>query len=390
VNFLKKYVSILEGTEVPPRFSIWCGISAISAMLERRIWLDMGIYHIFPNMFIILVAESGRARKSTAVKATKTLLYAVDPGPKLIAQKITPEALISSLRLVRKEDKDKKMQQSCGGIIIADELMTLINKKSYEAGLASLLIPFYDCEDKFTYETKSRGTETVDLAHLSLLGASTVNSIRESLPSAAIGDGFTSRVMFIYTNDIPPPVPWTEYSEEKSRTKEELVRYLENLASLKGKVTFTPEAKAFYIEEYERFHGSSDFYENPLLGAYASRRHTHHLKLSMCLMASEDPKTILEKSHLEGAKDIIEEAELHMSTVLNQIVTTDVGDMTEQVYQFISSRSPVPRSEVVSNFSHRLDAQSLGKILDTLLQGKKAKYGKVQVGSDQGQLIYKV
>lgn len=389
MNFLKKYVSILEGTEVPPRFSIWCGISAISAMLERRIWLDMGVYYIFPNMFIILVAESGRARKSTAVKATKTLLYAVDPGPKLIAQKITPEALISSLRLVRKGDKGENMQQTCGGVIIADELMTLINKKSYEAGLASLLIPFYDCENKFTYETKSRGTETVDRAHLSLLGASTVNSIRESLPSSAIGDGFTSRIMFIYTDDIPPPVAWTEYSAEKTRTQEELVRYLEGLASLKGKVSFTPEAKAFYIEEYERFHKNSDFYNNPLLGAYASRRHTHHLKLAMCMMVSEDPDVILEVKHLEGAKQIIEEAEEHMATVLNQIVTTDIGDMTQEVYQYICSKSPVPRSEVIRYFTHKLDAQSLGKILDTLIQGKKAKYGRVSVDSEGGQLIYK-
>lgn len=350
----------------------------------------MGIYKIFPNMFIILVAESGRARKSTAVKATKNLLYNVNPAPRLIAQKITPEALITALRLKRTDDPKNPMQETCGGIIIADELMTLINRKSYEAGLASLLIPFYDCEDKFTYDTKSRGTETLNYAHLSLLGASTVNSIRESIPASAIGDGFTSRVMFIYTDEIPTPVAWTEYDAEKTRTQEELILYLQSLSGLSGKVTFTPDAKRYYIEEYERFFADSSFYENPVLKAYASRRHTHLVKLAMSLMVSENPKGItLEEFHLSGAKYIIEEAEEKMATVLNQIVTTDVGDMTEQVYQFICSKTPVPRHEVVKHFAHRMDAQSLGKVLDTLIQGKKAGQ-KVTVDSAEGMLLYKI
>lgn len=385
-NFLKKYVSILENTEVPPRFAIWCGLSAISAMLERRIWADMGIYKIYPNMYIILVAESGRARKSTAVKITKKLLRATDPGPRQIAQKITPEALIAALRSERTDEEAKLMGETCGGIIIADELMTLINRKSYDTGLASLFIPFYDCEDKFEYQTRSHGTETVNYSHLSILGASTINSIREALPASAIGDGFTSRVLFIYTDVIPPPVAWTEFDATKAKTMEELTQHLQEIAGLSGKIEFTPEAKKFFIDEYNRYYLDSPFYDIPQLRAYSSRRHTHLVKIAMCLMVCEEPTLILDKRYLVGAKDIIEDAEGQMPLVLQQIVTSDIGELTEQVFRFIGSQAPVKRTTVMAHFAHKIDADALKKILETLMQAEKI----VVDSSTGGALLFKL
>lgn len=386
-NFLKKYVSILEDTEVPPRFAIWCGLSAISAMLERRIWADMGIYKVFPNMFVILIAESGRARKSTAIKITKRLLHATDPGPRLIAQKITPEALIAALRSERTDEEARLMGETCGGIIIADELMTLVNRKSYDTGLASLFIPFYDCEDKFEYQTRSHGTETVNYSHLSILAASTINSIREAIPASAIGDGFTSRVLFIYTDVIPPPVAWTEFDAAKAQTMEELTRYLQGITSLSGRVDFTDEAKEFFIQEYDRFYIDSPFYDIPQLRAYSSRRHTHLIKVAICLMVCETPTSLsLKRKYLIGAKEIIEDAETQMPLVLQQIVTTDVGALTEQVFQIIASQAPVLRGDVMRHFTHKIDHDALKKILETLMQAGKI----VTDSTPSGAILFKL
>jgi hypothetical protein len=103
-NFLRKFVSLFEGTEVPDRFAVWAGVSCLSAMLERRIWIDMNIFSVYPNMFIVFVAEAGRMRKSTAAAMTRKLLSKTDPGPRMIAQKTTPEALIDALRVIRTDD----------------------------------------------------------------------------------------------------------------------------------------------------------------------------------------------------------------------------------------------------------------------------------------------
>src|SRR6266850_6399542 len=115
-NFLRKFVSLFEGTEVPERFATWAGISCLSAMLERRVWIDMNLYVIYPNMFVVFVADSGRMRKSTAIKVTRKLLSRTDPGPRMIAQKITPEGLIDALRVIRTDNPKELLKETCGGI----------------------------------------------------------------------------------------------------------------------------------------------------------------------------------------------------------------------------------------------------------------------------------
>ena len=53
-NFFTEYAILNSNTEIPTGFSSWCGLSAVSAALGRRIYLDMGHFTIFPNMYIIL------------------------------------------------------------------------------------------------------------------------------------------------------------------------------------------------------------------------------------------------------------------------------------------------------------------------------------------------
>ncbi|MBE3037566.1 MAG: hypothetical protein IMZ62_01945, partial [Chloroflexi bacterium] len=78
-SFLRDFVSLGEGTEVPPIFLLWSGIAGISAALERRCWIDQGSYIVYPNIYMILIAGSGRCRKSTAIGLIENLLIKVEP-----------------------------------------------------------------------------------------------------------------------------------------------------------------------------------------------------------------------------------------------------------------------------------------------------------------------
>jgi len=234
-NFLDKFVSLFEGTEVPELFAMWGGISCISAMLERRVWIDMNIYKIFPNQFIIFVADSGRMRKSTAIKMTRRLLSKTSPGPRLIAQKITPEALIDSLRVIRTDDPKQIMDETCGGLVIADELVSFINRDTYERGLGGLMIELWDCPDKYEYRTRNREPEEINFGHLSLLGGTTVHTLRDAIPIQAMG-GFSSRVLFVYVDEAPIPVPRPTRKPHFARTETELVDHLQSISKISGEI----------------------------------------------------------------------------------------------------------------------------------------------------------
>lgn len=50
----------------------------------------------------------------------------------------------------------------------------------------------------YTYQLKNTPKLTMDDPLLSLLGCTTPTNISEAMPSAAIGEGFTSRIIFVY------------------------------------------------------------------------------------------------------------------------------------------------------------------------------------------------
>jgi hypothetical protein len=386
-NFLRKFVSLFEGTEVPDRFAVWAGVSCLSAMLERRIWIDMNIFSVYPNMFIVFVAEAGRMRKSTAAAMTRKLLSKTDPGPRMIAQKTTPEALIDALRVIRTDDTTALLQEQCGGIVVANELVTFINRDTYERGLGALMIELWDCPDKYEYRTRNRPTEEIHYGHLSLLGATTIHSLRDAIPLAAMGDGFTSRTVFVYVDKPATPVPRPIRSSHFKQTEQELILHLQGLSTLQGEVKFSADATEFFDAEYTRFY-YSQFFDDPQFQAYASRRDKHLLKVGMCLMAAEGGGLELTAHHLQGAKTLLEDVEGNMRAVFDRIAMTESGSLTEEIYAAIrtSPGQDLPRSTVLRKFGHKLSAQDLQKVIETLVMQGRIKLDT----SMDGKLHYKV
>lgn len=385
-NFLRKFVSLFDDTEVPERFATWAGISCLSAMLERRIWLDMSIFSVFPNMFIVFVADAGRMRKSTAAMMTRKLLAKTDPGPRLIAQKTTPEALIDALKIIRTDDQTKLLKETCGGIVVANELVTFINRDTYERGLGALMIELWDCPEKYEYRTRNRTPEEIHYGHLSLLGATTIHSLRDAIPLAAMGDGFTSRTVFVYVDQAAKPVPRPRQSAAFKRTEEELILHLQSLASYEGEVTFTEEAAEFFDVEYKRFY-YSEFFDDPQFQAYASRRDKHLLKVAMCLMAADCKGLELTYQHLWGAKLLLEDVEGKMRAVFDRIAMTEGGSLTEEVYNLVltADQKWVPRALVLRKLGHKISAQEMGKIIETLVLSQRIKLDTID-----GTLHYRI
>jgi len=123
-DFLRDFVRLSEKTEIPVFFMLWCGISGVAATLGRKVWLDMGHYAVYPNLYVVLVAGSGRCRKSTAISQILNLMQEVVPKPNILAAKTTPEGLIDALSGRDCEDESRLLRQTSTGWVCADELGT--------------------------------------------------------------------------------------------------------------------------------------------------------------------------------------------------------------------------------------------------------------------------
>jgi len=371
MNFLKDYIAYAVGTEIPDIFMLWGGLSTISCTLGRRLWMNMDIFTVYPNIYVILVAGSGKCRKSTAINFAEEILRSLSPPPNLISQRLTAEALIDALRVVETTDTKHFLRETAEGFVVVDELKIFLNKKTYDGGLGPLLIPLWDSKEVLEYRTKGRGIEKLHNTCLGILGGSTIQGIREAIPSEAVGDGMCSRFIFVYIDKPTKPVPRPKSSPEKEKLKEKIIRQAQQFTALKGEVTLSKEAGQYFDEKYVIFYQKNPMFDVYTLVGYASRRFTHLLKIAMLFAVSEGSPYEISETHIKRADLLLEQTEAYMPLMMARITSSEEGELTRSVFEKILKEGSVTRSSLLQSFSHKLSTRELTNIIETLVHEGK-------------------
>lgn len=385
-SFLKKYIQLVEGTEIPGIFALWCGLFSISMTLGRGVWIDMGTYIIYPNLFVVLVASSGRCRKSTAIGIPERLAEQMEPmKPNIISQSITMQAIFDGLRVVDITDTQQFLKEKCVGYVIADELSTFLNKNSYQMGIAPILIQLYDCKRNVRHQTQGKGTKELTDTCLGILGGTTVDWIRDAIPPNAVGGGLTSRINFVYSSDPGEPVSITRRTEKLRKVEEEVIKMLQGFTSIQGEAKMSSEAEAFMEEEYIKFYKGTSWFHNRYLSGYASRRQAHMQKLALLysVASQKENPLIIDKCDMVSGLRTLEMTEKQLPTLMNIITSSDYGALMEEVSALIVSQGEVDKMFIMNRMVHKMDQAMLGSTLSTLIAA-----GRVGVRNKSGTVVY--
>jgi len=380
-GIINAFCEYTTDTEIPTLFSLWSAVSAVSAALGRDCFVDRGYFTVYPNIYIVLVAGSAACKKSSAITLAGKLIKTVEPGIHILSQKMTPEALIGSLSGMTAKDSTLILDESVG-ILIVDELSTLIDKNAFKSGMISLLTQLYDCED-FSYETRGRGIELIKNPSLSLLGGSTLHWIKASIPQEAVGGGFTSRVLFIYKDHNEKLEPWPSISAKMKKLYDDIVHDLSIVAKMRGAFGVSDNALSMFKKEYVRFRNNSPLLSNPNLTGYSGRRDTTLLKICMAVSAAYSDSKIIDESDMEMGIKAMLLIEKDMPKVLQAISSEFVGDVCEQVLTLVMNSGGITRSQLVKAMKFRLTVRQLDIILETLLEE-----GAIKVLKDGAQITY--
>lgn len=370
-GILTAFCKYTEDTEIPDIFSLWVGVSSVAAVLGRDCFLDFGPFVIYPNLYIVLVAGSAKCRKSSAIGIGATLLGRMSPGVRILSQKMTPEHLIGALSGMAAKDETSIVTEA-EGIVIVDELSTLIDRNAFKSGLIPILTKLYDSED-FEYGTVGRGIEHVKNPCLSILGGSTMAWIKEAIPAVAIGGGFTSRVVFVFRDKMERAVPWPNLTRENKKRSDDIVHDLNEVAKMRGAFGLTTNARTSYDAEYHRFRESSDFFNMPNLSGYAGRRHTTLLKVSMIVSAARTDSRLVDIKDVGTAINIMRNVETDMPKVLHAISREFIGDVGEEVLTIIKNKGVIRRSDLVKAVRHKLSVRGLDEVLEVFAEMKAVK-----------------
>lgn len=361
-DWLTSFLEFTSNTEPKKSFRLWTGISTIAAMLQRKVSLPWGHFSIFPNLYIILVGPSG-SRKGTAMNLGYPFLREL--GIRLAAEAITREALIKDLKLSSNTQIDSQGRPliHCSLTVHSQELTVFLGYNNMQ--MMADLCDWYDCKDRWTYRTKNMGTDELIGVWVNLLGATTPELLRSTLPADAIGGGLTARMILIFEKRKAKSVTCPFLTAEEIKLREALLSDLEQILMLAGEFKISQE----YLDYWNYWYPAQD--NNPpftdiRLSGYVERRAIHALKLSIIANVSRSSKMVLELQDLQRAIALMQEAEQKMLYVFSGVGKAKMADVLVKAWTYIAMNKSVRTSELLRQFHSDADVDDLSSVVRTL------------------------
>lgn len=379
-DWIEGYLAYTEDSEPPQLFKEWCAVSVIAAALQRKCRLEWGTTVFYPNLYIVLTAPAGKARKGTAMAPARKFIDRI--GIPLAAEAVTREALIRTLK------ESESVVSTENGIIVHSSLTVFSPELTVFLGynntqLMSDLTDWFDCSEKWVYRTKTAGTDDISGVFINMLGATTPDLIRSTLPLDAIGGGLTSRMIFVFEEKKGKIVPFPFVSEETRKLETKLYYDIECINMLQGQFKFTKEFLSHWGDWYTAQEGKNPFGANynKAFDGYIERRPTQVLKLSMVMNASRTDEMVLDEPDLARAIDLLERTEKKMPRAFGGIGMSQNAQLTYAISELIA-RSPngVTISDIMRAHTFNGTTSDISDALDILVQSKMIRIDQTNNG----------
>jgi len=366
-DWISAFMQLTENSEPPKLFRKWTAISTIASALQRKTFINLGISLTFyPNFYIILVGPSATG-KGTAMKYSYDIIDKV-PAIRLSAQATSLQALIRRMKENNLTDIDietGKQHYHSSLSIFSNEFTVFLGYHNNE--LISALCDWYDCHERWTYDTIKRDKEEIIGVWVNILAGTTPDNIQSSLPMEAIGAGLTSRIIFVFEEKREKLVVFPSASKEELDIQQMLIHDLERISLLSGSFHFTENSAAFYIRWCQEADKNPPFY-NYKFDGYCGRRRNHLLSLSMVCSASQRDSLILSEKDLQRAAELLAEVEIKMALVFKGMGKSDISSLINDAVVFIqnSATDDIPLWQFARYFEGNMDKIIMDRVLFTL------------------------
>ena len=335
-DWLTEFMENTKWGEAPPRFYFWVGVATIACALRRRVWLDMGTFTWYPNLYTLLVAPPGIVQKSSTSDLGMRLLRQVPgifQGPTTLTWQSLYDALIDIG--CEFEIPGNEVRTESALYINSPEFGITLNPRDTE--MIDQLVHIWDGAE-MKKRTRKDGELIIPTPCLNMIACTTPSWISENVPEYLIGGGLTSRMLFIYgdTKERYIAYPQDHLPPDYKERQAFLVRDLERISLLTGGFQITADAKKWGTEWYEHFHKvEAPKLDKTLIGGYIARKQTLVHKVAMVLAVSLGNSLVITRVLLERAAALITELEEAMPLVYAKIGMEKGATAAEKVLAFL-------------------------------------------------------
>lgn len=333
------YFEYVKDTEPPLIYHRWSLIASVGAFLGRRFYLPFGVGKILPNQYVMLIGNPG-TRKSSAIKTAKRVLSGAGYNT-FSAEKTTKEKFLLDLEGLTSEDdylgKGKPAASRDPGIrdilsslsLTADgethdgiprEVFITADEFNEFAGTGNLdflstlgALWDWDDEDK-AYSQRFKNSKSINIYQptISIIGGNTHSSFQLAFPSAALGQGFLSRLILVHSEPSGRKITFPKKPDDAVAIQ--LFEAFNRIrTTVKGPAVLDPAAERTLDSIYRTWPELEDY----RFKAYSTRRFTHLLKLVLVCTALRCSTTVTQADVIL-ANTILTYTEQSMSKALSE------------------------------------------------------------------------
>jgi hypothetical protein len=288
--------AVASSTEASDTYHLGAFLASAGLILGRSVHVRMG-GKVYPNLYVVLVGQSGGARKTTAMQFGLELAEAAYPDVHVIRSVDSSEGLIQALGNPQTRPDER---HSAPAVVRLAEFRSLLDKSAME-GLRNIiptLCDAYDCPARLEVNTRANPVSAKE-PFLSIL-AGTTQSWLEKLRMEDVEGGLGNRIMF-YPGQPKSRIP--KPPDHHGPLWNRLVRELRELhdywkRDADAELRFSREADPQW-ESYYRALGDARE-DDEVIRVLRERDHLHCIKTAM-IWAALDKSTTIELRHLDAA-----------------------------------------------------------------------------------------
>jgi len=376
-NWLESYIELMNNTEPAVIFDTWVGYSVIASALRRKVYLQLGRLIYYPNIYVVLVAEPGVARKTQAIKYGVNFLNTI-PDIRLSADSLTKEAMTDDIEKSGLDELmvDGSQMRHSSLNIISKEFESFLGQKKENTRMLTALTDLFDCPDDWSSRTRHSGSTKIIRPWLNLLAATTPDSLASSLPASAVGGGLTSRIMFIWADKKKKAVAIPALTPAEVVLTEKLEKDLYQISRISGEYIMSDDCIKKWTDWYNTYDedesGQRICADKSFSGWY-SRKPTYIIKIALLNAAAESNTLVVSWHHIEAAMKAIITAEHIMGNAFRAIGKSEISAEVDTVMQIITTHRWISEKNLMSVVWRDIDSNKFDNVIDTLIKSGKVR-----------------